>query len=67
MKQILGKYPATSILGYIGGALTAASTLIPSFTNPTTHTIDWIQVLAGVAFALLGRKAADGSNTVSKN
>lgn len=67
MKQILGKYPVTSILGYIAGAATAAQTLIPSFTNPTTHSIDWIQVVIGVAVALLGRKAADGSNTVSKS
>lgn len=67
MKQILGSHPITSIIGYIAGAATAAQTLIPSFTNPTTHSIDWLQVVIGVAVAMLGRKAADSSNTVTKN
>lgn len=67
MKQILGKYPVTSILGFIAGAATVAQTLIPTFTNPTTHSIDWIQVIIGVAVGMLGRTSADGNNTVSKS
>lgn len=67
MKQILGKFPVTSILGYIAGALTVAQTLIPTWTDPTTHSINWMQVLIGVAVALLGRNAADSSNTVTKS
>lgn len=67
MKQILGNHPITSIIGYIAGAAVLAQTLIPSFTNPTTHSVDWLQVVLGVAVGLLGRKSADDSNTVSKS
>lgn len=67
MKQILGNHPITSIIGYIAGAATAAVTLIPTWTNPQTNSVNWLQVIGGVAVALLGRKAADSSNTVTKS
>lgn len=67
MKQILGNHPITSIIGYIISALTVAETLIPAYTNPATHTINWMQVAVGVAAAFFGRNAADGNNTVTKS
>lgn len=67
MKQILGKFPITSIIGYVIAGLSLAQTLIPAWTDPVTHSVNWIQVLIGVAAGALGRNAADGNNTVTKS
>lgn len=67
MKQVLGNHPITSICGYLAGAATAALTLIPAWTDPITHSVNWLQVIIGIIIAVLGRNASDANNTVTKS
>jgi hypothetical protein len=62
MKTILGNHPITSTIGLLGGAITAAQTLIPTWTNPSTNSINWAQVIIGVVIAVLGRVSADATS-----